>query len=67
MAANKESEMTFARFVMEEDDNPDNDSPIYNDEIGKNHYSLSLDQTSLLDGIILSEILGKPKSRRTGR
>ncbi len=63
----KESEASSAQFIMEDDYNPDDDSPIYNSEIGKNHYSLSLDRTSLLNGIILTEILGKPKSRRTGR
>lgn len=46
---------------------PDDSSPIYAQEIGATNTLLTMDRTSLLNGIIFSEILGKPKSRRTGR
>jgi len=43
------------------------DSPIYSGEIGRDDIILSLDGENILKGIIFSEILAKPKSKRTGR
>ena len=42
-------------------------SPITAGEIGSENNLLDFDQEGVLKGIIFSEILGKPKSRRTGR
>ncbi|MCX7772118.1 MAG: hypothetical protein N2376_03285 [Clostridia bacterium] len=48
-------------------ESPIDSSPIYDDEIGKHDPLISLDSQSVLNGIIFSEILGKPKSKRMGR
>jgi len=44
-----------------------NESPVYSGEIGKVEPILSLDNENILKGFIFSEILAKPKSKRTGR
>jgi hypothetical protein len=42
-------------------------SPIYNEEIGINKKLFDLNTENILKGIIFSEILGKPKSKKLGR
>lgn len=42
----------------------DSSNPIYAEEIGTNTPILSLEPDAVLNGIVWSEILGKPKSRR---
>ena len=43
------------------------DSPIYDGEIGKEMPVFSFDRTDMIKGLIFSEILAKPKCKRTGR
>jgi len=43
------------------------ESEVYSGEIGKDEPILSLDNENILKGFIFSEILAKPKSKRTGR
>jgi len=45
----------------------DEESPIYASEISMEAPVLSLDSDSIIKGIIYSEILGKSRSKRTGR
>lgn len=42
-------------------------SPIYSSEIGKEAKPFRFDRNELTKGLIYSEILGPPKSKRTGR
>ena len=42
-------------------------SPIYASEIGSKGPQVSLDKEDIVKGIIYSEILSPPKSKRTGR
>ena len=42
-------------------------SPIYSEEIGSTNSMIKLDHESILQGIILSEVLQKPKSLKRGR
>lgn len=42
-------------------------SPIYTDEISSMKDILEINQENILQGVIFSEILGKPKSIRIGR
>lgn len=44
----------------------DEESLIYKGAIGENECPLSFDRENILNGIIFSEILGKPKSKRRG-
>lgn len=43
------------------------ESPVYDSEIGKGEIQIHLNREDLLKGLIYSEILAPPKSRRTGR
>ena len=59
-AESKIKPVTAAKEEIEE-------SPIYSEEIGSNSSLLKFDQQSILQGIIFSEILGKPAAKRKGR
>jgi len=46
---------------------PISESPVYNAEIGREAFQIHLNRDDLLKGLIYSEILGPPKSRKMGR
>jgi hypothetical protein len=46
---------------------PISESPVYSAEIGREAFQIHLNRDDLLKGLIYSEILGPPKSRRLGR
>ncbi len=46
---------------------PISQSPIYDGEIGGEEIQLRFDREDLLKGMIYSEVLSPPKSKRTGR
>jgi len=46
---------------------PISESPVYGSEIGRESIQIHLNRDDLLKGLIYSEILAPPKSRRMGR
>jgi len=46
---------------------PISESPVYGSEIGREAIHIQLNRDDLLKGLIYSEILAPPKSRRMGR
>ncbi len=46
---------------------PISESPVYSSEIGREAIQIQLNREDLLKGLIYSEILAPPKSRRAGR
>jgi hypothetical protein len=46
---------------------PITESPVYSSEIGREAIQIHLNRDDVLKGLIYSEILAPPKSRRTGR
>jgi len=57
----------FSRQASKEVGTDMESSPIYTEEIGQQKKLFDINTESILKGILFSEILGKPKSKRLGR